>query len=192
MANVLSKSGITNTNTIQAWHVSQSVDAFTAASAFDVTISGSLTMSGSTNLSGSTSITGSLNVSGTVNMRGFSNATASWATNVVNNPTKIDGDLLPLNGGSYTTYPLKFVVGSLEFPISATSVAAPAFPAFVGKQLGTDVFVTVGISSSYSTSSLAYFPLVSSIGASGELTFTMKTANASATTPFFYHAIYKA
>ena len=62
MANVLSKSGITNTSTIQAWHVSQSVDAFTAASAYDITVSGSLTVSGSINITGSTNITGSFKV----------------------------------------------------------------------------------------------------------------------------------
>jgi hypothetical protein len=63
MANVLSKSGITNASTIQAWHVSQSVDALTAVSAYDITISGSLTVTGSTNISGSviaTTFTGSL------------------------------------------------------------------------------------------------------------------------------------
>lgn len=47
MANQLSKSGITNSQTIQAWHVSQSVDALTGTSAYDIKISGSLTLTGS-------------------------------------------------------------------------------------------------------------------------------------------------
>ena len=34
-------------NTINAWHVSQSVEAFTGASNYDISISGSLTLSGS-------------------------------------------------------------------------------------------------------------------------------------------------
>ncbi len=50
MANTLSKSGISNSSTIQAWHVSQSVDAFTGLAAYDIKISGSLTVSGALNL----------------------------------------------------------------------------------------------------------------------------------------------
>ena len=34
--------------TIESWHVSQSVDAFTGVQDYDITISGSLTISGST------------------------------------------------------------------------------------------------------------------------------------------------
>ena len=60
--------------TIESWHVSQSVDAFTGQEAYDVTISGSLNLAGST-LTGSTanitSITGSLL------------GTASWANNTL-------------------------------------------------------------------------------------------------------------
>ena len=60
--------------TIESWHVSQSVDAFTGQEAYDVTISGSLNLAGST-LTGSTanitSITGSLL------------GTSSWATNAL-------------------------------------------------------------------------------------------------------------
>jgi len=47
MANQLSKTGIQNSQTIQAWHVTQSIDALTAAEAYDITISGSLTLTGS-------------------------------------------------------------------------------------------------------------------------------------------------
>jgi len=44
---VLSKTGITQNNTIQAWHVSQSIDALTGGVEYDITISGSLTLTGS-------------------------------------------------------------------------------------------------------------------------------------------------
>ena len=63
MAQTLSKTGITNNSTIQAWQVSQSIDALTGQVAYDITISGSLNLTGST-ITGSTanitSITGSL------------------------------------------------------------------------------------------------------------------------------------
>jgi hypothetical protein len=186
MANTLSKTGIINNNTIEAWQVSQSVDAFTGTVAYDITVSGSLTVTGSTNLSGSTTVVG-----GDLTARGFSSATASWATNVVNAPSKVSGSLLPLNGGSFLSFPLNFIIGSLEFPIASTSVSTPGIAALSGKQIGTDIFITVGVSSSYATSSMDYFPLVDSIGGSGQITFTMRTANNSATTPFFFHVIYK-
>ena len=44
--------------TIESWHVSQSVDAFTGVQDYDITISGSLTISGSTFISGSPEATG--------------------------------------------------------------------------------------------------------------------------------------
>ena len=46
MALTLSQTGITQTQTINAWHVTQSVDAFTGTNAYDITISGSLTVIG--------------------------------------------------------------------------------------------------------------------------------------------------
>jgi hypothetical protein len=47
MANILSKSGITTGNTVRAWHVTQSIDAFTGEEEYDLTLSGSLTLTGS-------------------------------------------------------------------------------------------------------------------------------------------------
>jgi hypothetical protein len=43
MANQLSKTGITTGNTVRAWHVTQSIDAFNGTEAYDITLSGSLT-----------------------------------------------------------------------------------------------------------------------------------------------------
>jgi len=54
MAKTLSKSGIVNGQGVEAWHVSQSVDAFTKVDAYDITVSGSF------------KVTGSLKVRGTV------------------------------------------------------------------------------------------------------------------------------
>ena len=47
MALTLSKTGIEQSNTINAWHVTQSVDALTGTAAYDVTLSGSLILTGS-------------------------------------------------------------------------------------------------------------------------------------------------
>jgi hypothetical protein len=53
MANILSKSGIILGYEVDAWHVTQSVDAFTKVSAYDITVSGSFTLTGSLKVSGS-------------------------------------------------------------------------------------------------------------------------------------------
>ena len=47
MAKTLSKTGITTNNTIEASHVTQSIDAFTGVDAYDITLSGSLAVTGS-------------------------------------------------------------------------------------------------------------------------------------------------
>jgi fructose-specific component phosphotransferase system IIB-like protein len=47
MALVLSKTGITTSNTVEAWHVTQSIDALTGAAAYNISISGSLSITGS-------------------------------------------------------------------------------------------------------------------------------------------------
>jgi hypothetical protein len=48
MALTLSQIGIETTNTVEAWHVTQSIDAFTGAEAYDITLSGSLTLQNGT------------------------------------------------------------------------------------------------------------------------------------------------
>jgi len=68
----LSKSNIVNGNTVQASDVSQSVDAFTGADGYAITLSGSLI------LTGSQYVTGSISSSAGANTVGFF-GTASWA-----------------------------------------------------------------------------------------------------------------
>jgi hypothetical protein len=49
MANILSQAGIETTNTVEAWHVTQSIDAFTGVEAYDIIVSGSVDIAGSLN-----------------------------------------------------------------------------------------------------------------------------------------------
>lgn len=196
MANVLSKSNISNSNIIEAWQVSQSVDAFTATTAYDIAISGSLTVTGPTNIVGSVKITGSTNVSGSVdiaggdlNTRGFSNATASWATNVVNAPSDINRYILP-SGSVPSLFSTQMIAGASLISSGTSINTVDITPInFAGKILGTDVFVTVGISSSYSTSSMSFYPKVDSIGPNS-VTFTTQT-NTPFNVPFFFTIVYR-
>jgi hypothetical protein len=50
--------------TVESWHVSQSVDAFTGASDYDITISGSLDVTGPLDVTGDLDVTGNSSVSG--------------------------------------------------------------------------------------------------------------------------------
>jgi hypothetical protein len=52
MAKTLSKSGIVTGYDVNAWHITQSVDAFTKVEAYDITVSGSFTVTGSVNVRG--------------------------------------------------------------------------------------------------------------------------------------------
>jgi hypothetical protein len=49
MAKTLSQIGIDTTQTVEAWHVTQSIDAFTGAEAYNITLSGSFNMTGPIN-----------------------------------------------------------------------------------------------------------------------------------------------
>jgi len=73
MANTLSKTGITNGQTILPGHVTQSIDALNGSVAYDITISGSLTLTGS--VSSLNGFTGNLA------------GTSSWASDAVSTNT---------------------------------------------------------------------------------------------------------
>jgi hypothetical protein len=86
MANTFSKTGITTGNTVEAWHVTQSIDAFSGISAYDVSLSGSFNMTGSIN--GGPGVVNSLTASYAMNANSASyaltSATASFVTGTVN------------------------------------------------------------------------------------------------------------
>ena len=196
MAKVLSKSNIANSNIIEAWQVSQSVDAFTATTAYDIAISGSLTLTGPTNIVGSVKITGSTIISGSTTIvggdlsaRGFSNATASWANNALNAPTKVSGEYIANGTFIGVTGDLKLAAGFGSIPTGNTFIDL-TFNTLNTNVLGVDCFVSVGISSSYATGSMGYFPRVDSLTA-GVLRFTVQSANPSNPIPFFYTIIYR-
>ena len=66
MAKTLSKTGIATDSTIEAFHISQSIDALTGDVAYDITVSGSFTTTGSLGVLGNITNTGNLTTSGTI------------------------------------------------------------------------------------------------------------------------------
>jgi hypothetical protein len=72
MAKILKKIFVPNIDqvsqsfTVQSWHVSQSVDAFTGANDYDITISGSLDVTGPLDVTGNSSVSGYSTVGNTI------------------------------------------------------------------------------------------------------------------------------
>ena len=82
MAKILTKAGITTGNTVEAFHVTQSIDAFTGIDAYDISLSGSFNMTGSIN--GEPGVTNPLTASYAI--------TASYADNAlsaINTPNAV-------------------------------------------------------------------------------------------------------
>ena len=87
MANKLKKTGIQTTQTVEAWHVTQSVDAFSAddQKAYDIGISGSLNVTGSTTIQGLLTATAGITHQLTASNAVASNPTCNGAK--VGNPS---------------------------------------------------------------------------------------------------------
>ena len=88
MAKKLSKSGIVTSQTVQAWHVSQSIDAFTAVDAYNILTSGSITH------------TGSLAIKGTLDIRGAGSITASGDISSSSTVFGLTGSFSHISGSS--------------------------------------------------------------------------------------------
>lgn len=107
MSNILSKTGILSNQTIQTWHVTQSIDAFTGVEAYDITISGSLNIDGPLNLdspvTGTLITNASYSVSSSYSLTSLSSSNSQYAT------VSYDILTIQLNHGSFnptqnTTY----------------------------------------------------------------------------------------
>lgn len=134
----LSKSGITNGATIQTWHVTQSIDAFTGATQYDITISGSLNLTGSFNYSGSAKISNAVTASSfTGSFVGPLAGTSSGAQYINSsapsyNPSGSGVNFLP--GG------LGILAGSIKLTTGVSAVINPT--ALSGKRFQTQYWVT--------------------------------------------------
>ena len=112
MAKNLSNDGIVLNQTIYPQHVSQSVDAFTGADDYDITISGSFTVTGST------AIQGDVNVDGPITMYGnvvAPNLTSTAQSDVVT--------YNPINGQLYYT------ASSAISPATASNAVSASYSA---------------------------------------------------------------
>ena len=82
MALELTNLGISSSLTVEAHHVSQSIDAFTGVTAYDIKLSGSFTHTGSLNVRGNISGTGSMSLLGNITASAF-NGDGSGITGII-------------------------------------------------------------------------------------------------------------
>jgi hypothetical protein len=100
MALTLNKIGVTTGNTVEAYHVTQSIDAFTGEEAYDITLSGSLTVTGSVIVT--SGLTGSLLGTAT---------TASSTPNAIVTAS-VSSNTITFTKGNGTTFPITVNTGS--------------------------------------------------------------------------------
>jgi hypothetical protein len=148
MAITLSKTNIATGNIITAAEVSQSVDAFTGAVAYDITLSGSLQLTGSVKsrngytgslqgtasvaITASSAISSSRAISSSYALTSTTAFTATSADSV--SPVSYD------NGGGVTQATFNFVAGrvALTSGVGSSSV----FSELTGKNIGDRSFIT--------------------------------------------------
>lgn len=101
MASTLSKIGITTGNTVETWHVTQSIDAFTGTEAYDITISGSLILGSGTTMNG----------------------TASYSTNAQQSQIAISSSYATTSSYAVTaSYALNGGGGGASFPYTGSAI----------------------------------------------------------------------
>ena len=87
---ILSKIGITTGQTVDAWHVTQSIDAFTGVEAYDISLSGSFNMTGS--ITGQSGVINNLTASYAMNALTASYAIGGGGANFANTDLTFTGD----------------------------------------------------------------------------------------------------
>jgi hypothetical protein len=180
MALTLSKTGITTGATIQVGHVTQSIDAFTKAVAYDISLSGSLTLTGS--LNSFNGFTGSFTGShfGTANLTG--SFTGSLRGDITGQAQTLSTSFYP-NAVGPAVQSAKIIAGTAR--LNGGSPATITFPVteLAAKTLGVDCFVTATLSgSSPYTGTVNVGSLTG-----GQLSFTGNNGNADL---FFFQVVY--
>jgi hypothetical protein len=132
MAQILSQLGIETSNTVEAWHVTQSIDAFTGVTAYDITLSGSFTLQNGTQGANKIAVSdanGKIDFTNniTASLYGTSSwsnntLTASYALNALTSSYAMTASYVEGNIGDFGVSPLTVVV--------ATSASLPFSPVY--------------------------------------------------------------
>lgn len=112
MANTLNKTGITTGNTVEAYHVTQSIDAFTGIVEYDIALSGSFNLTGSMTIDG-------LSTSSVLNILTFDPSTKALYT------TSSIGFLQPLSSSIYNNTTNILINSSSIYNLSSSISSIP-------------------------------------------------------------------
>ena len=134
MAKTLSNNGIVLNQIIYPQQVSQSIDAFTGADNYDITISGSFTVTGSTSIDGNVTVDGAITMEGNVVAP---NLTSTAQSNVVTYNS--------INGQFYYTSSAAISPATASNAISASYAATASYV----QNAQTASYVTLAQTSSY-------------------------------------------
>jgi hypothetical protein len=171
MANTLTQIGIETGNIVEAYHVSQSIDAFTGAEAYDITLSGSFTVTGSVTINGLTN-TAQSNVLTVDTTTGQVYYTASSAI----------GGGSTINTGSFvTTSSFNSYTGSLSSTFNGTAATSTRLN-IIGENSSNDYFTfpfinenSIGnlqVKTNADNDAFKYSPGLSSLKFTGSLNIT--------------------
>ena len=157
MAKSLSKTGITTGNTVKAFHITQSIDAFSGTDAYDIVLSGSLNINNApvTNLTASNNISASNTISSKFLKLPFSNQINEGGIYFTNG-TLVPGDEIPSIRGNAGVQG----VGYLALGHSDTDtiqVKSSGLPDSVKIQGGMRVTSHITSSGNYSSSGDIFF-----------------------------------
>jgi len=200
MAQTLSKTNIINGQTVQAWNVTQSVDAFTGTQAYDITVSGSFTFSGATTGSGyfanavssSRSISSSYSISSSVAISSSyaaSSLSSSYASSSLSSSYATSASLAISsnqlldqfydNNTSVVAANFKFIAG--KNAMASGAFTSSAFVVLQGKTLGTNAWITANYQTPPGPSDSI---IVNSISSSGQILMSSTTPGITATVIF--------
>ena len=114
MANTLSSASIIDGSTVEAWHVTQSVDAFNGVQAYDIIISGSLTLGSGTSMAGTASYANNaLSASHAITASYAENAGgATVDTGSLMTTASVSSNIITFTKGDATTFNLTVDTGS--------------------------------------------------------------------------------
>ena len=181
MAKNLSNSGIVLNQTIYPQHVSQSVDAFTGADDYDITISGSLTVTGSNSINGDVDISGAITINGNVVAPNLPNTAQS---NVVT--------YNPINGQFYYTSSdaISPATASNAVSSSFSQTASYSYTSISSSYAETASWAINAITASYvQNAQTASYVLSASYAVSSSISDNSISASYSTTSSYSYNSI---
>jgi hypothetical protein len=129
--------------TVESWHVSQSVEAFTGASDYDITISGSLTVTGSNSTFGNSSVSGYSTINGFTIYNTGSNIAIVNTSNF--NSTTDVGISNNIRLGDSTGQSTQNTIGSIMIGGAAgVSATSASYSNFIGNGAGNNATFALG------------------------------------------------